>query len=103
MQRKDGVVMSRKRLLAKDITVPQDLLEKNEQTYNSYYHLYRAEYCKATGLPMFSGKTAFTDCVREGFYTRTRAKVLKIQIDDTRPVGWYRMKNGYAPLFKEKF
>lgn len=81
------------------IVNPKNLLEKNDGSYNSYYKLYRAEYCHKTGLPMYSSRD-FDELQKNGIYTRTRAKVNKVKIDESVPVGWYRMKNGYAPLFK---
>ena len=79
----------------------ENLLEKNWGSYNSYYKLYRAEYCKKTGLPMYSRKD-FEYLEQNKIFTRTRAKKEKVEIDETKPVGWYRMQTGYAPLFSEK-
>ena len=79
---------------------PKNLLEQNLGSYNSYYKLYRAEYCRKTGLPMYSGKD-FEYLEKNRIFTRTRAKKEKVAIDEAVPVGWYRMQTGYAPLFKE--
>lgn len=88
--------------MKQEITVNKaDLLEKNINSYNSYYKLYRAEYCKKTELPMYSWKD-YDYMIANGIYTRSRAKAEKVVIDETCPVGWYRLMNGYTPLFTIK-
>lgn len=77
----------------------KNLLEKTSATYNEYYGTYRAAYCHSTGLPMYGSKD-FAEVQEKGFYTKTRAKREKVQIDESQPVGWYRMPNGYTPLFR---
>lgn len=76
-----------------------NLLEKTTATYNSYYKMYRAAYCHSTGLPMYGSKD-FAEVQEKRFYTKTRAKREKVQIDESQPVGWYRMQTGYVPLFR---
>lgn len=83
----------------KIIINPKNLLEKNEESYNSYYKLYRAEYCRKTGLPMYNWRD-YPQMIANGIYTKTRAKQEKVIIDEESPVAWYRLKNGYTPLFK---
>lgn len=75
------------------------LIQTNE-SYNSYYKTYRAEWCKKSGLPMYSSKE-WERVKDERLYTKTRAKKEKIKIDDTKVCAWYRRPNGYTPLFKE--
>ena len=77
----------------------KDLLKKTSATYNKYYKAYRAAYCRATGLPMYGSKD-FAEVQAKELYTKTRAKHDKVQIDESKPVGWYRMQNGYTPLFR---
>ena len=77
----------------------KNLLEKTSATYNKYYKAYRAAYCHSTGLPMYGSKD-FAEVQEKGFYTKTRAKREKVQIDESQLVGWYRMPNGYTPLFR---
>lgn len=79
----------------------ENLLEKNSGSYNSYYKLYRADYCRMTGLPMYSSKD-FEYLEKNNIFSKTRAKKEKVEIDETSPVGWYRMQTGYAPLFALK-
>jgi len=74
-------------------------LEQTKESYNSYYKTYRAEWCRKSGLPMYSNKD-FPIVESEKLYTKTRAKKEKIKIDETNVYAWYRMPNGYTPLFK---
>lgn len=78
-----------------------NFLEQTQKSYNFYYKTYRAEWCRKSGLPMYQNKDW---CVieREKLYSKTRAKIEKIQIDDSKVLAWYRMQNGYIPLFKIK-
>ena len=78
-----------------------DYLEKTYESFNSSYNLYRAKWCKASALPMYSKKD-FHLVEKQKLYSRARAKKEKIQIDDTKVYAWYRMFNGYIPLFKIK-
>ena len=77
----------------------KDLLKKTPETYNKYYKAYRAAYCHSTGLPMYGHKD-FPEVQEKRLYTKTRAKREKVQIDESQPVGWYRMPNGYTPMFR---
>ena len=76
-----------------------DFLEKTSVSYNSYYKLYIAGWCRITGLPMYSKKD-FPVIEAERLYSISRAKKDKVQIDTTDVCAWYRMAHGYAPLFK---
>ena len=75
-------------------------LIKTSESYNDYYKQYKAEWCRKTGLPMYSRKE-FETIEKQGLYTITRAKKCKVQIDTTKVCAWYRRPNGYAPMFKE--
>lgn len=74
-------------------------LKQTYESYNSYYKMYRASWCKKTGLPMYSKKD-YEIVEKEKLYSKSRAKKEKIQIDTTKVCAWYRMFNGYIPLFK---
>lgn len=76
-------------------------LEQTNESYNFCYKMYRAEWCRKSGLPMYSSKD-WPAIESEKLYTKTRAKKEKIQIDDSKVCAWYRMTNGYTPLFKIK-
>ena len=76
-----------------------DYLEQTRESYNFYYKMYRAEWCKKSGLPMYARKD-FATVEKERLYTRSRAKKEKVQIDETAVCAWYRRSNGYTPLFK---
>jgi hypothetical protein len=76
-------------------------LEQTYESYNTYYKMYRAEWCKKTGLPMYSKKDWCT-IEAERLYTKSRATKKKIQIDTTEVCAWYRTAHGYTPLFKVK-
>ena len=78
-----------------------DFLVQTKESYNSYYKQYRAEWCRKSGLPMYQ-RADFETVEREGFYTKSRAKREKVDIDSTKVVGWYRRPNGYVPLFKRR-
>jgi hypothetical protein len=74
-------------------------LEKTHESYNFYYKLYKADWCRKSGLPMYAKKDWPTVEENE-LYTITRAKKAKVQIDINTVCAWYRMPNGYTPLFK---
>ena len=76
-----------------------DWLVKNCETYNGYYTQYKAKHCIASGLPLYDHDTA-EKMVADKLYSVTRAKREKVNIDQTKVCGWYRMCNGYIPLFK---
>ena len=79
----------------------KNLLEKTDETYNKYYKLYKAAYCRTTGLPMYGHKD-FPEVEAKKLYSKTRAKLAKVEIDESRPLAWYRCENGYTPLFGVK-
>ena len=76
-------------------------LEKTEESYNKYYKLYKASWCRKSGLPMYGNKDWSTVQEQE-LYSITRAKKAKIEIDTETVCAWYRMPQGYIPLFKKK-
>ena len=76
-------------------------LEKSNESYNKHYRLYRASWCHKSGLPMY-GKKEFPTVLEQGLYTRHRAKVERVVIDETTVFAWYRMPQGYTPLFKKE-
>lgn len=78
-----------------------EYLEQTYESYNFYYKMYRAKWCKKTGLPMYEKKD-FGIVEKERLYTKSRAKREKVQINDTEVAAWYRTSNGYTPLFKVK-
>ena len=78
--------------------MPDYLIQTNE-SYNSYYKSYRAEWCRKSGLPMYQKKD-FETVEKQRLFTRSRANKEKVQINTTKVVGWYRRPNGYTPLFK---
>ena len=76
-------------------------LEQTHESYNFYYKMYRAKWCKKTGLPMYAKKD-FAIVEKERLYTKSRAKKEKVQINDTEVAAWYRTSHGYTPLFRIK-
>lgn len=76
-------------------------LTKTHESYNSYYKMYRAKWCKQTGLPMYSKKD-YEVIEKEKLYSKTRAKKEKIQVNTNKVCAWYRMPNGYIPLFRKE-
>lgn len=78
-----------------------DCLKRTPDSYNSYYKTYKAVHCRQTGLPMYDHKTA-EFMVNAELYSKSRAKKCKVEIDEATVCGWYRMYNGYVPLFKRR-
>lgn len=76
-------------------------LEKTKESYNSYYKQYKAAWCKKSGLPMYT-KNDWGKIEKDELYSVTRAMRAKVEIDKTAVCAWYRMPNGYIPLFKKK-
>ncbi len=78
-----------------------DLLQTRE-TYNTYYNTYKAQYCRKTGLPMLCGRdyAINPDLLKKG-YSVTRSKKEKVEITE-EIYGFFRVTNGYVPLFKPK-
>lgn len=76
-------------------------LEKTKESYNSYYKQYKATWCKKSGLPMYAKKD-WNIVEEQELYSVTRAKRAKVEIDAGSVCAWYRMPNGYIPLFKRK-
>lgn len=74
-------------------------LEKTAESYNDYYKTYRAAWCKKSGLPMLDRKN-WEQIRAEGLYTVSRAKKERIIIDTNTICGWYRVCQGYVPMFK---
>ncbi len=77
------------------------LIKEHEEGYHAWSKQYEADYCRSTGLPMYSKKT-FAEVSKKQLYTVTRAKREHVAIDDTIVYGWYRTMNGYVPLFRSK-
>lgn len=72
---------------------------KEVKAWNAYYKCYTAEYCKALGLPMLNNKTY--DKYSNKWLSSTRCnKIKKPVTEDEYPVAFYRVKNGYIPLFE---
>lgn len=64
------------------------------EVYNAY-GFYKAEYCKATGLPMYTSKDKY-----EGLYTLTQCKKMKKPVlAHEEPAAFYRVKHGYCGLY----
>lgn len=76
-------------------------LEKTKESYNSYYKQYKAAWCKKSGLPMYT-KNDWGKIEKDELYSVTRAMRAKVEIDKTAVCAWYRLANGYIPLFKRK-
>ncbi len=75
------------------------MMEKAAEGYNSRYHAYSVNYCRSTGLPMFSSKN-FADVDRNyHLYTISRAKKEKVSVDESHVCGWYRVMHGYVPVY----
>ena len=73
---------------------------KNQYTYNAYYRTYKAQYVKTLGLPLFS-KDNYEKSIEMNLYSKSRAKKDKVEITDEIG-GFYRMQNGYTPLYYSK-
>lgn len=82
-------------------TIMDNNLTKTPASYNEYYKTYKAAHCKLTGLPLYNHNTA-EQMITDNLYSQTRAKKERVIIDETAVCGWYRVYNGYIPLFKTK-
>ena len=76
-------------------------LEKTGESYNVYYKTYRAEWCRKSGLPMMDS-SCWDKIQAEDLYTVSRAKKKHVSIDMTEVYGWYRLRQGYVPLFRAR-
>lgn len=76
-------------------------VKEHQAGWHPYYHLYRASYVHATDIPCY-GKDSYQEVVENGLYTVTRAKREHVTIDTTAVRGWYKLTNGYTPMFWEK-
>lgn len=74
-------------------------LRQTSESYNEHYKAYRADWCRKSGLPMYAKKD-FEKIEEEGLYTTSRACREDVKIDNQTVVAWYRLTNGYTPLFK---
>lgn len=74
-------------------------LEKTKESYNDYYKTYRAAWCRKSGLPMMDS-SCWEKIQAEDLYTVSRAKKKHISIDMKKVCGWYRIWQGYVPMFK---
>ncbi|MFI3325994.1 MAG: hypothetical protein R3Y35_07445 [Clostridia bacterium] len=72
-------------------------IEKNNETCNLYYSTYKASFVNQTGLPKFS-RDSFDKVLEANLYSPSRAKKANLEITDEIG-GWYRVMNGYKPLF----
>lgn len=67
--------------------------------YNGYYSTFTADFCRASGLPMYNADNY--DEVADLYISETRMKKSKLPLnDDTEIVAWYRVSHGYVPLYK---
>lgn len=71
--------------------------------YNTYYKCYVASYVKTTGLPMFGGSELSKldyEKYADKWLSKTRCEKIKKPVKDGEAiVAWYRVKNGYIPLY----
>lgn len=74
-------------------------LEKTKESYNDYYKTYRADWCRKSGLPMMDS-SCWEKIQAEDLYTVSRAKKKHVSIDMKKVCGWYRIWQGYVPMFK---
>lgn len=74
-------------------------LEKTKESYNDYYKTYRAAWCRKSGLPMMDS-SCWEKIQAEDLYTVSRAKKKRVSIDMKKVCGWYRIWQGYVPMFK---
>lgn len=74
-------------------------LEKNDNTYNYYYSTFKAEYAKSTGLPLYANTVKEYNDVAEIYISASRCKKLKKDTEGADVVAFYRVMNGYIPLY----
>lgn len=74
-------------------------LEKTKESYNDYYKTYRAAWCRRSGLLMMDS-SCWEQIQAEELYTVSRAKKKHVSIDMKCVRAWYRVANGYVPMFR---
>lgn len=66
------------------------------EKFNKNYKTYTAEYCRSTGLPMYSNGDEF-----ENLYSKSKCEKMKRPVEDgEEPVAFYRVMHGYCGLYK---
>lgn len=73
--------------------------------YDEHYRCYTAESARKTGLPMIGNKDFTKDEYAEKYFnkwlSKSRCKQIKQPVQDNEnPVAFYRVKNGYVPLYE---
>jgi hypothetical protein len=71
---------------------------KNIQIWNGYYKTYTAAYCKALELPMLNNST-YGEYADKWLSPSRCKKAGKPVHDGEKPVAFYRLANGYCPLY----
>lgn len=74
-------------------------LEKTKESYNDYYKTYRAAWRRRSGLPMMDS-SCWKQIQAEDLYTVSSAKKKHVSIDMKHVCAWYRVTNGYVPMFR---
>lgn len=75
-------------------------IEKNDNTYNKRYKTYKAIYVKSTGLPIYANTVSEYEKVAEIYLSASRCKKLKKEVNkNSGVVAWYRVMNGFVPLY----
>ena len=75
-------------------------IEENQRLglpLNSYGY-YPAEYCRSTGLPMYTPSTYYE--VKDIYLSKTRCKQIKKPVlEKESPVAFYQVQHGYCVLY----
>ena len=71
--------------------------------FDSRYKCYTADSCRKTGLIMFGSsdtpKSKYSEYA-DKYLSKSRCKLIKKPVkDDEQPIAFYRVMNGYVPLY----
>lgn len=72
--------------------------DKEIKVWNGYYKCYTSEYCKLMGLPMLNHET-YKDYAEKWLSPSRCKKAGKPVQEGEKPVAFYRLVNGYCPLY----
>lgn len=72
---------------------------KKIKAWNGYYKCYTAAYCKLTGLPMMD-KYDYGPCADKWLSPSRCKKAGKPVQQNEKPVAFYRVMNGFCPLYE---
>lgn len=90
-------IKQREKRKMKEITVGSVVVHMNKG-----YPAYKAKDVHMTGLPIYTSIDRRAGGAAEHLQSTTQRKKAGFPVQENeRPLGWYRVMNGYVPLYKE--